>query len=158
MERYTTNMKVVNSLIANCFAILELLAAEARSLRLSEIADRLELPRSGVHRVLGTLAGLGWVEQEEATELYRLSLKLPAIGYRFMQGAKLPDVCQPIVDRVAKESRELVRLAVLANNKLTTIAHAQGAQGSLICRSRTFPVLPLHVSASGKAWLAAFPR
>jgi DNA-binding IclR family transcriptional regulator len=151
-------MKVVNSLLENSFAILELLAAEARAMRLAEIADRLELQRSGVHRVLSTLCGLGWVEQDSATEFYRLSLKLPAIGYRYMQGASLPDVCQPIIDRVALESRELVRMAVLANDSLTTIAHAQGAQGSLICRSRTFPTLPLHVSASGKAWLATLPR
>jgi DNA-binding IclR family transcriptional regulator len=151
-------MKIVNSLIANCFAILELLAAEARNMRLSDIADRLELQRSGVHRVLTTLVGLGWVEQDEGGERYRLSLKLSAIGYRFMQGVKLPDVYQPVVDRVAKESHELVRLAVLANRKLTTVAHAQGAQGSLICSSRTFPVLPVHVTASGKAWLATLPR
>ncbi|TIR47273.1 MAG: hypothetical protein E5X53_34475 [Mesorhizobium sp.] len=59
---------------------------------------------------------------------------------------------------MAGETRELVRLAALASDNLTTIAHAQGAQGSLICRSRTFPVLPLHVSASGKAWLTTLPR
>jgi IclR family acetate operon transcriptional repressor len=151
-------MKVVNSLIENCFAIVELLAAEARSMRLSEIAGRLDLQSSGVHRVLSTLAGLGWVEQDEATEHYRLSLKLPAIGYRFMQGVSLADVCQPVLDRVAAESKELVRMAVLANNNLTTIGHAQGARGSLICQSRTFPVLPLHVSASGKVWLSTLPR
>ncbi|WP_331375309.1 IclR family transcriptional regulator [Sinorhizobium chiapasense] len=151
-------MKVVNSLIENCFAILEVLATEAKSMRLSDIADRLQLQRSGAHRVLTTLVGLGWVEQDEATDFYRLSLKLPAMGYRFMQAASLPDVLQPVLDKVARESRELVRLAALASDNLTTIAHAQGAQGSLICRSRTFPVLPLHVSASGKVWLSTLSR
>ncbi|RWO23568.1 MAG: IclR family transcriptional regulator [Mesorhizobium sp.] len=151
-------MKVVNSLIENCFAILELLATEAVSMRLSDIADRLQLQRSGAHRVLSTLVKLGWVEQDDATDFYRLSLKLPAIGYRFMQAASLPGVLQPVLDKIARETRELVRLAALASNNLTTIAHAQGAQGGLICRSRTFPVLPLHVSASGKVWLASLPR
>ncbi|RWO31839.1 MAG: IclR family transcriptional regulator [Mesorhizobium sp.] len=151
-------MKVVNSLIENCFAIIELLAIEAGSTRLSDVADRLELQRSGAHRVLSTLVKLGWVEQDDATDLYRLSLKLPAIGYRFMQAASLPDVLQPVLDKIARESRELIRLAALAGSNLTTIAHAQGAQGSLICRSRTFPVLPLHVSASGKVWLATLSR
>ena len=147
-------MKVVKSLIENCFAVLELLAAEARDMRLSEIADRLELQRSGTHRVLTTLCELGWAEQNPHTELYRLALKLPAIGYRFMQATHLTDVCQPIVDGVARESQELVRLAVLANGNLTTIVHSQGAKGSLVCQSRVFPTLPLHVTASGKAWLA----
>lgn len=158
MEPYSTKMKVVNSLIENCLSIVELLAAEARSMRLSEIADQLQLQRSGVHRVLTTLVGLGWVEQDATTEFYRLSLKLPAMGYRFMHGANMPEVLQPVLDRMARESCELVRLAALYSGNLTTIAHAQGAQGSLICRSRTFPVLPVHVSASGKMWLSTLPR
>ncbi|TIR47368.1 MAG: MarR family transcriptional regulator, partial [Mesorhizobium sp.] len=109
-------MKVVNSLIENCFAILEVLATEARSMRLSDVADRLHLQRSGAHRVLTTLVGLGWVEQDKATDFYRLSLKLPAIGYRFLQAASLPDVLQPVLDKVAGETRELVRLAALASD------------------------------------------
>ncbi|WP_352707670.1 helix-turn-helix domain-containing protein [Mesorhizobium sp. M0195] len=49
----------------------------------SEIADKLHRQRSGTHRVLATLRGLGWVEQNERSELYRLTLKLSAIGFRF---------------------------------------------------------------------------
>jgi DNA-binding IclR family transcriptional regulator len=147
-------VKVVKSLVENCFAVVELLASEARSMRLSEIADRLGLQRSGAHRQLTALRGLGWVEQDADTEQYRLTLKLAALGQRFLAGTQLLDVCQPILDRVAAASRELVRLAVVEKGELTTIAHAQGAQGSLICQSRVFPTLPLHVTASGKAWLA----
>ena len=147
-------VKVVNSLIENCFAVIEHLAAEARSMRLSEIADRLGLPRSGAHRLLGALCGLGWVEQDPETEFYRLTLKLSVMGHRFLAGTHMLEICQPVLDRVAESCRELVRLAVVENAELVTIAHAQGAQGSLICQSRVFPTLPLHVTASGKAWLA----
>jgi IclR family transcriptional regulator, acetate operon repressor len=154
VEFYSMNVKVVNSLIENCFAVVECLAAEARSMRLSEIADRLGLQRSGTHRMLATLSGLGWVEQDRDTELYRLTLKLAALGHRFLAATQFLDVCQPVVDRVAAATCELVRLAVVENGELTTLAHAQGAQGSLACQSRVFPSLPLHVTASGKAWLA----
>ena len=150
-------MKIVNSLLENALAVLSLLASEARSMRLTEVATRLELPPSGVHRLLSTLSGLGWVEQDAETEFYRLSMKLPVLGNRFLVAARIPSVCQPVLDRLAKQSRELVRLAVLENENLTTIGHAQGAQGSLICQSRSFPTLPLHVTASGKAWLATLP-
>jgi len=150
-------MKVVTSQIESTFAVITVLAHEARSMRLSEIAGRLELPRSGTHRVLTTLCQLGWVEQDADTELYRLTLKLPAMGYRFLLAIEMPDVCQPVLDRLARQSRELVRLSALADGNLTTIGHAQGAQGSLVCQSRLFPTLPLHVTASGKAWLSTLP-
>jgi DNA-binding IclR family transcriptional regulator len=148
------NVRVVNSLLENAFAVVECLATEARSMRLSEIADRLGLQRSGTHRIVTALAGLGWVEQDPATEQYQLTFKLSALGHGFLAGTRILDVCQPVLDGVAAESRELVRLAVVNNDELTTIAHAQGAQGSLVCQSRVFPKLPLHVTASGKAWLA----
>jgi len=151
-------MKIVNSLIENSLAVLTLLADEARSMRLSEIAGRLDLQKSGTHRMLSTLHELGWVEQDLETEFYRLTLKLPTMGQRFLLATRIPDVCQPILDRLARESQELVRLSVLTDGKLTTVAHAQGARGSLICQSRLFPVLPLHVTASGKAWLATLPK
>src|SRR5262245_38746752 len=150
-------VRVVNSVLDSSLAVVECLAIEARKMRLSEIADRLGLQRSGTHRMLTALCGLGWVEQDPDSEQYQLTFKLAALGHAFIAGARILDVCQPVVDRLAQESRELVRLAVVDNNELTTIAHAQGAQGSLVCQSRVFPKLPLHVTASGKAWLATMP-
>jgi DNA-binding IclR family transcriptional regulator len=157
LERYSMNVRVVKSQIENSFAVVEFLATEARDMRLTEIAHRLGLPRSGAHRLLTALRGLGWVEQDLGTEQYRLSLKLSALGQRFLVSTRILDVCQPVLDRVAEESRELVRLAVIEGGELTTIAHAQGAQGTLVVQSRIFPTLPLHVTASGKAWLAMLP-
>jgi DNA-binding IclR family transcriptional regulator len=148
-------VRVVNTLLESAFAVVECLAAEARSMRLSEIADRLGLQKSGTHRIVSALAGLGWVEQDTETERYQLTFKLAALGQGFLAGTRILDVCQPVLDRVAQESRELVRLAIVDNDELTTIAHAQGAQGSLVCQSRVFPKLPLHVTASGKVWLAS---
>src|SRR5262249_30007992 len=104
------------------------------------------------------LCGSGWVEQDPETGFYRLTLKLATLGLRFLAGAHVLDVCQPVVDRTAAEAGELVRLAIVENDELVTIAHAQGAQGSLVCQSRVFPTLPLHVTASGKAWLATLPN
>lgn len=149
------SIRVVNSLLEHSFAVVEFLAAEAKSTRLSEIAERLGLQKSGTHRIISTLVELGWVEQDVDTTHYRLTFKLAAVGQGFLASTRILDVCQPVLDRVAQESKELVRLAVVDNKELTTIAHAQGAQGSLVCQSRVFPQLPLHVTASGKAWLSS---
>jgi IclR family acetate operon transcriptional repressor len=148
-------VKVVNSLLEHAFAIVECLAAEAKTMRLSEIADRLGIQKSGTHRIVSTLVQLGWVEQDPDSAHYRLTFKLAALGQGFLASTRILDVCQPVLDRLAQECRELVRLAIIDNNELTTIAHAQGAQGSLVCQSRVFPQLPLHVTASGKAWLSS---
>lgn len=52
-------MKIVNSL-ESCLAVIALLAEQARSMRLSDIADTHGLPRSGTHRLLASLCAPLW--------------------------------------------------------------------------------------------------
>ena len=57
-----------------CLSIIELLADGAGSMALGTISERLDLPKSGAHRLLATLVDLGWVE----TALLHLSSQRPA--------------------------------------------------------------------------------
>jgi DNA-binding IclR family transcriptional regulator len=138
-----------------CLGILELLAVGAGEMPLGEIAERLDLPKSGAHRLLSTLVELGWADQDEMTGFYRLTMRLAILGQRFYLASGLPDVCQPLLDRLAGECREFVRLAVVDGNALTWIAHAQGATGGLVyLPAEATASVPLFATASGKAWLA----
>lgn len=138
-----------------CLAILELLAEGARALPLGEIADRLSLPKSGAHRLLATLVGLGWVEQHPDTGFYGLTMRLAVLGQQFYVATGIPDICQPLLDELAKECREFARLAVVDGYSLVWVAHAQGASSGLVYQpSLTSNTVPLYATASGKAWLA----
>ena len=141
-----------------CLSIIELLADEAQSLPLGEIADRLALPKSGAHRLLATLVDVGWVQQDPGTGFYRLTMRLAVLGQQFYVATGIPDICQPILDRIAQESREFVRLAVVDGHALVWVAHAQGATGGLMYQpTLTTNTVPLYATASGKAWLATLP-
>jgi IclR family transcriptional regulator, acetate operon repressor len=150
-------MAAVNSLIESCFAVIELLAEEAPSLPLKDIAKRLEVPRSGAQRLMETLVSLGWVERDPDTDRYRLTLRLAVTGQRFLIATKVPDICQPLLDRLAQQTEEFVRMAIVDGDQLTWIAHVQGAQGGLIYQPPIMGRVPLHVTANGKAWLAQLP-
>lgn len=142
-----------------CLDIIELLADGASSMPLGEIAERLRLPKSGAHRLLATLVALGWAEQNLDTGFYRLTMRLTILGQRFYVATGIPDICQPLLDRLADQSREFVRLAIVDGGSLTWIAHAQGAKGGLLYQpSMSTNNVPLYVTASGKAWLATLPR
>src|SRR5689334_3737574 len=138
-----------------CLAIIELLAEGAREMPLGEIADRLSLPKSGAHRLLGTLVDIGWAEKNRSTGFYRLSMRLAVLGQQFYVATGIPDICQPILDELARQSREFVRLAVVNGHSLVWVAHAQGASAGLMYQpSLTSNTVPLFATASGKAWLA----
>jgi DNA-binding IclR family transcriptional regulator len=139
-----------------CLSIIELLAGGAREMPLGEIAERLVLPKSGAHRLLATLVDLGWAEQDNETGFYRLTMRLAVLGQRFYAASGLPEICQPVLDRFARECREFARLAVVDGSALVWIAHAQGATGGLLYQpAETTGTVPLFATASGKSWLAA---
>jgi len=138
-----------------CLEIVELLADGAREMPLGDIADRLELPKSGTHRLLATLVDLGWAQQDKETSFYRLTMRLAVLGQRFYAASGLPDICQPILDRFAHDCREFARLAVVDGSTLVWIAHAQGATGGLLYQpAETTGTVPLFATATGKAWLS----
>lgn len=150
-------MKIVNSLAERCFEVVELLAEDGRSMRLGEISEHLSLPKSVTHRLLASLVAIGWIEQEQETGFYRLTLRLAIVGQRFLIATKIPDVCQPVLDRLAAQSRDLVRMAMVEKERLTWVAFSQGARTGLIYHPEMIAKVPLHCTAGGKAWLATLP-
>jgi DNA-binding IclR family transcriptional regulator len=138
-----------------CLAIIELLAEGAGAMPLGEIAERLQLPKSGAHRLLATLVDLGWATQDPETGFYRLTMRLAVLGQQFYAATGIPDICQPLLDRLASQCRDFARLAVVDGHSLVWVAHAQGATGGLLYHpSLTTNTVPLYATASGKAWLA----
>lgn len=138
-----------------CLNVLELLADGARSMALGEIAEHLAEPKSGIHRLLTTLVTLGWAEQDPQTGLYRLTMRLTLLGQRFYADTGIPDLCQPLLDQLAAQAGDYVRLAVVAGGSLNWLADAQGARGGLMYYPpQASGTVPLHATASGKAWLA----
>src|SRR5262245_32713389 len=63
MEQCPIIMRVVKSQLSHSLGALALLADSGRGARLTDIAEKLEAPKSSVQRLLMQLADEGWVEQ-----------------------------------------------------------------------------------------------
>jgi DNA-binding IclR family transcriptional regulator len=133
--------------------ILELLASQPEGAALVAMADELQLPRSACHRLLADLTRCGYVRQLRELGDYALTTKLPALGLGFLSAAGIVDVAQPIIDRLADASGELVRLALVDGDRLTFVAKAQGARSGLRYDPDMGIDVRLSCSAGGHAWL-----
>jgi IclR family transcriptional regulator, acetate operon repressor len=133
--------------------ILETLAADPEGMPLAEIAGELDLPRSACHRLLNELVRCGYVRQVRDHGDYALTTKLPAIGLGFLGAAGIVDIAQPIIDRIAEISGELVRLALVDGDRLTFVAKSQGARYGLRYDPDMGIDVRLSCSAGGHAWL-----
>jgi IclR family transcriptional regulator, acetate operon repressor len=158
LVNFVYRMKPLSALIGHCLAVLELLATEGRDVRFAEIVEQTAMPKGSAHLLLSTLCVHGWVEQDPSTGTYRLGMRLPVLGQRFLIGTGIPDICQPVLDRLARESGELVRLAIVSGDGLTWVSQAQGARTGLIYQPQMTGRVNLPVTATGKAWLATLPR
>jgi len=150
-------MKVVNPLLERCFQLIEFLAEEPRAYRLGVISERLGLQKGPAHRLLAALCGMGWVEQEPETGFYRLTLRLAIMGQRVLLATRIPDLTRPILQKLAEESQELVRMAIVEGERLSWVAFVQGRRTGLIYQPEMIGRAPLTVTSHGKAWLSTLP-
>lgn len=135
-------------------AVLEYLASHPEGAPLSDIAATLAMPLSAVHRLLAELARCGYVRQLRGQGDYGLTIKLVALGLGYLGASGLVDVAQPSLDRLASESAELVRLAIVDGEELVFVAKAQGATRGLRYDPDMGLSVRLSCSAAGHAWLS----
>ena len=138
--------------------ILELLSEAPDGLPLSDIGTRLRIPKSVAYRLLGLLADCGFVRQDAATARYGLTIKLTLLGLRHYAGTGLKDLIQPVLDRLAVSTGELVRVAIVEGKGMVWVAKAQGARFGLKYDPDTGHDVVLHATATGKAWLSTLPE
>ena len=139
-------------------AILEYLVAYPDGVSLGRIATELNQLRSGCHRALHELIRMGYVRQLPQRGDYSLTTKLASMGLSFLSKSGVVDVSQPIINRLAQATGELVRLAIVDGERLTLVAKAQGARSGLLYDPDMGIDLRLSCSAAGHAWLMTLPE
>jgi DNA-binding IclR family transcriptional regulator len=133
--------------------ILEHLAAHPEGLPLALIADTLDIPKSACHRLLGELMARGYVRQMRAMGDYVMTTKIASLGLGFLSSSGIVDIAQPLIERLAEASGELVRLSVVDDNRLTWVAKAQGGRKGFRYDPDMGMDARLSCTSSGHAWM-----
>ena len=148
----------MSGVMERTLAILERLAADVHGVSLAALADELDMPRSAAHRLLADLAEHGYVRQNRERGDYVLTTKLVSLGLNYLKHSGVVDLCQPILDRLAEQAGELVRLGVVDVDHITWVALSQGARSGLRYDPDMGIDVKLSCTSSGHAWLATLPE
>lgn len=132
---------------------LELLAEAPAGLPLTLITAGLEMPKSGAHRLLAELTRTGYVAQDRAGG-YHLTPRMVSLAFKHLGALGTVDAAQPVLDALARDSGELVRLSVTDGARQVWVAKAQGARSGLIYDPQMGDAAHLASMATGLAWLA----
>ena len=144
----------MSGVLERTLGILELLSGQGQGLELAHIAERLNMPKSAAHRLLADLVRYGYVRQTRDQGEYLLTTKLVSLGLSYLSKTGVVDIAQPLLDRLAEQTGELVRLSVVDGDRLTWVARAQGARQGLRYDPDMGSIARLSCSSSGWAWLS----
>jgi len=146
-------MSTVQS-VARAFAVLQSLAAGAAGV--SEIAERTELPKSTVSRLLGTLVETGAVEQSEVLGDYRLGELILELSASASPGRNLVSLARPHLVELVEQIDEAAGLGVLEGDKVYYLDQVDGDHEVQV-RDWTGESIDAHVVSSGLVQMAHAP-
>lgn len=134
-------------------SILEQLTAHPDGSPLALPGSELDIPLSSCRRLLGDLRRRGYVRPARAQGDHLLTTKVISLGLGYLSGAGIADIAEPLLERLANTSDELVRLSILDGDQLTSVVKAQGVRKGLRYDPDMGMEARLSCTASGQAWL-----
>ena len=141
-----------NRSVRRAFRIVDELSANGSG-RVSELADRLEMPVSTVHDYLRALVETGYVTVDEETKEYRTTTRFLEVGHRQRHRMEVFKAVRDELEAVAEETGEHATLLIEEDEQAVILAVREGPDAINLF---AYPGarIPLHATAPGKAMLA----
>lgn len=123
---------------------------------LSEIARRVELPKTTVARLLATLEQLEAVERDESGRLYRLGPIVQRLSSAAGGPAQLAAFARPYLEELTALTGEAAGVAIPEGFKVHYVDQTE-AKHPVQVRDWTGELIPMHVVPSGLVIMAFWP-
>lgn len=133
--------------------IFDLLASEHRSMGQAEICNKLNLPKATVSRLINTLVGMGYIEQDDKSGLYALGPKLLTLGSIVSKRLDLTNIATPIIKQLSEKTGEMVKISIMRGETIYPLAKHESKKSMRITLD-TGAVFPPYNGAAGKLLMA----
>jgi len=127
--------------------------SEADGLTLSDLAQRVGLAPSTVHRLLATLEQRCFVQQDETSQRWTVGVAAFTVGSAFLRERKLATAGRPVMQALMQEVGETVNLGVADEGEVVYVTQVE-SHAPMRAFFRPGRRAPMHSSAIGKALLA----
>lgn len=112
MGKLNEGIQTVKS-IERSLRIMEAFTKGKSKLTLGEISQITSLSKPTVRRILNTLAGSGYIKQDQATQIYSLGFKLFSFSAVVLADINLRNTALPIMQELCKEISETISLNIV---------------------------------------------
>lgn len=141
---------------AQVLAVLRWFAGQASPVPAAAVQRALGLPRSTTYHLLAELCAQGFVVHLPEQRRYALGVTSYEIGHGYTRQASLQRVARVPMERLVETTGHTAHLAVLHGREVVYVIEDR-APGRAPLVSDVGVRLPAHLTASGRAMLAALP-
>jgi IclR family acetate operon transcriptional repressor len=143
--------KIIQS-VAKAMRLLDIIAASAEPMSLSEIHEVTRWPKSTIHGLLSTMRETSVVAQDSEGR-YMLGIRLFEYGCTLSSSWTIIEKAKPFIQHISYQTGETVFLSILDCGEVITLDRADNRTGlqataEMGCR------LPIHCTSQGKLFLA----
>ena len=139
--------------VERALIIMETLAKSQDGLTITEISNKIDLHKSTVHRLLGTLIKMGYVAQNKNSSTYDITLKLFEMGYDKVQKADVLALAKPYIKELMTISKETIHLVLREKAEIIYIDKVE-SKNTIRMYSSIGRRSPVYCTSVGKAMLA----
>lgn len=138
------------------FGMLETIAALQHPATLTELANRVGIPKPTVHRWLGSLESAGLLQRTPDGRHFELAPRAVTLAFSILANRPNGTIRHEILCRVVEDVGEACNLTVLDGTQVTYLDRAESTWPLRISFQQGSKV-PAYCSASGKLFLASMP-
>jgi len=134
------------------FKIIDLLE-NSSELRLKDIAEKLNIDKSTIHRFLKTLLKYNFVKMNPSNKKYSLGLKFLNTATKIIDSIDIRNIAHPYLIELEEYSNETIHLTTFDGKRVVYIDKIESIK-PIRMYSRIGNVAPINCTAAGKVILA----
>jgi len=139
--------------VSHALDVLEQFGRRGDEIGVTELSKRLKLHKNNVFRLLATLEARSYIEQNKATDNYRLGLKCLQLGQAYVQQIGFLHQAQATLHKLAEQSKESAFVSMRKGMEILPLDFVE-SKNTVRVGSFLGGTLPLHCTAPGKLHLA----
>lgn len=140
-------------LIDRTLETLILLSTEPDGLSVTQIAEKLDISSSSIHRILQSLKKHHFVLQSTETKRYRLGYKVLSLTTNITKKNNFTLAARPYLEKLAEETNETIALCILEGESVVCLDYVESKNTNKLMVNPGV-AMPAHATSSGKAILA----
>ncbi len=141
----------INRTVQRALIVLELVANSPKGLRLSELVEILDVPKSSLFDIVSTLEGMNYLREEN--KRFFIGIKTKEAGDRYGEFQDLSHIAEAALCSASEKYNSSTSLVRLHQNDLEYLFQYHPKDAVMVARQSS-PYNILHASATGKVLMA----